>query len=386
MAIGTQTADEIVEKILHLPEGSKVFVMAPVDRRDNEDYAALWDDLRGSGFARVRVDGDFAQPGLAPRAESPPEAPDRGRDRPSDRPPQDPLEARRLGRGGFRFGERRGSRRAGSATRPKRPRWPVDHYSQHRILRRLRPELRGAVAAPLLVQRPDRLVPRSARGSAPSTAPTPPPSSPTADVRLNRGAVVAWPKFVENPAFARMIGAMARVARDRPGHSRSTTSKAATAGPSSTAPATPGSRSRRLKDQPGFAFQYKGLFPAIEEAARVSFVYRHKLHGMVDDVPCASCMGARLRDDSAAVRFRGHTIDQVGHWPLGRALEFFEDLEARTADEKHIAGDLVREIRDRLQFLVDVGLDYLSLEPGDAHALRAARASESAWPARSAAA
>ena len=57
MAIGTQTADEIVEKILHLPEGSKVYVMAPVDRRDNEDYAALWDDLRGSGFARVRVDG-----------------------------------------------------------------------------------------------------------------------------------------------------------------------------------------------------------------------------------------------------------------------------------------------------------------------------------------
>ena len=52
VAIGTQTADEIVEKILHLPEGSKVYVMAPVDRRDNEDYAALWDDLRqGPGSA-----------------------------------------------------------------------------------------------------------------------------------------------------------------------------------------------------------------------------------------------------------------------------------------------------------------------------------------------
>ena len=55
--IGTQTADEIVEKILHLPEGSKVFVMAPVERRDGERYEALWDDLRASGFARVRVDG-----------------------------------------------------------------------------------------------------------------------------------------------------------------------------------------------------------------------------------------------------------------------------------------------------------------------------------------
>ncbi|HEY2162753.1 MAG TPA: excinuclease ABC subunit UvrA, partial [Gemmatimonadaceae bacterium] len=114
------------------------------------------------------------------------------------------------------------------------------------------------------------------------------------------------------------------------------------------------------KGRPGFSFQYKGLFPAIEEAARVSFLYRHKLHGMVDDVPCVSCMGARLRDDSAAVRFRDHTIDQVGNWPLGRALEFFKGLKL-DGDEKHIAGDLVREIRERLQFLVDVGLDYLTL-------------------------
>ncbi len=66
----------------------------------------------------------------------------------------------------------------------------------------------------------------------------------------------------------------------------------------------------------GFSFQYKGLFPAIEEAGRVSFVYRFKLQGMVDDVPCAGCMGARLRDDAAAVRFKGFTLDQISRWPL----------------------------------------------------------------------
>jgi excinuclease ABC subunit A len=47
LAIGTQTADEIVEKVLHLPEGTKVYVMAPVERRDGEGFDALWDDLRG---------------------------------------------------------------------------------------------------------------------------------------------------------------------------------------------------------------------------------------------------------------------------------------------------------------------------------------------------
>src|SRR5207302_9164759 len=109
---------------------------------------------------------------------------------------------------------------------------------------------------------------------------------------------------------------------------------------------------------PGFSFQYKGLFPAIEEAARVSFVYRFKLQGMVDDVPCAACMGARLRDDAAAVQFRGFTLDQISAWPLGRTLEFVETL-GLNEDEQHIAGDLVREIRERLRFLVDAGLDYL---------------------------
>ena len=97
--------------------------------------------------------------------------------------------------------------------------------------------------------------------------------------------------------------------------------------------------------------------------ARVSFVYRFKLQGMVDDVPCAGCMGARLRDDSAAVRFQEFTLDQISRWPLGRTLAFFKDLDL-DEDERHIAGDLVREVRDRLTFLVDVGLDYLSLARG----------------------
>src|SRR5262249_47444381 len=113
----------------------------------------------------------------------------------------------------------------------------------------------------------------------------------------------------------------------------------------------------------GFSFQYKGLFPAIEEATRVSFVYRWKLHGMVDDIPCAACMGGRLRDDAAAVRFHGQTLDQISRWSLGQALAFFRGMTL-TEDEHHIAGDLLREIRDRLKFLVDVGLDYLTLARG----------------------
>src|SRR5262249_13053857 len=76
------------------------------------------------------------------------------------------------------------------------------------------------------------------------------------------------------------------------------------------------------------------------------------------DVPCVGCMGGRLRDDSAAVRFRDSTIDQIGQWPLGRTYAFFKNLKL-SADERHIAGDLIREIRHRLKFLGAVSLDYL---------------------------
>ena len=58
--------------------------------------------------------------------------------------------------------------------------------------------------------------------------------------------------------------------------------------------------------QPVFSFQYKGLFPAIEEAGRVSFVYRFKLQGMVDDVPCAALHGS-----AAPRRRRGCTVPGV---------------------------------------------------------------------------
>src|SRR5207253_1213518 len=55
--IGTQTADEIIDKIAALPEGTKFYVMAPLERRSQEKYEALWDEIRRSGFVRMRVDG-----------------------------------------------------------------------------------------------------------------------------------------------------------------------------------------------------------------------------------------------------------------------------------------------------------------------------------------
>src|SRR5439155_825252 len=119
-------------------------------------------------------------------------------------------------------------------------------------------------------------------------------------------------------------------------------------------------RSGRRASFTGPRFQYKGLFPAIDEASRVSFVYRQKLDHLVSEVPCSTCAGSRLRDDAAACRFAGYTLGQLCDLPLGQTLALFNDLKL-TKTQQQVVGEVVREISNRLQFLVDVGLDYLTL-------------------------
>src|SRR4029079_9852757 len=55
--VGTQTADEIVDKVLSLPEGTKLYIMAPLERKGQEKYDTLWEEIRRAGFTRTRVDG-----------------------------------------------------------------------------------------------------------------------------------------------------------------------------------------------------------------------------------------------------------------------------------------------------------------------------------------
>ena len=55
--IGTQTSDEIVDRILAMPEGTRLYLMAPLERKGQEKYEALWDEIRRSGYVRMRVDG-----------------------------------------------------------------------------------------------------------------------------------------------------------------------------------------------------------------------------------------------------------------------------------------------------------------------------------------
>src|SRR5215471_17324081 len=77
--------------------------------------------------------------------------------------------------------------------------------------------------------------------------------------------------------------------------------------------------------------------------------------------PCAACHGARLRPESLAVKVANRSISEIVSWPITGALKFFGELKLRGREEM-IASRIIREIRDRLEFLDAVGLNYLSLD------------------------
>ncbi len=81
---------------------------------------------------------------------------------------------------------------------------------------------------------------------------------------------------------------------------------------------------------------------------------------VVTEVDCGACFGSRLRDDSAAVRFRERTMDAICRLPL---LQLADEVRGWQLDprEQKIAGEIFREVQNRIQFLVDVGLEYLTL-------------------------
>ena len=89
-----------------------------------------------------------------------------------------------------------------------------------------------------------------------------------------------------------------------------------------------------------------------------------RLDHIVDEVPCAACHGGRLRPDASATRYRYETLREVCAHPIGLMLKSFESVQLGEAEQK-VIGEVLREIINRVRFLVDVGLEYLSLDrPG----------------------
>ena len=376
--IGTQTSDQIVDKLLEEPAGTKLYIMAPVEVQVGEQYETLWESLRGGGYVRARIDGQTHSLDMAPSI---------------DRRRKHAVEVV-VDRVVVRADAR--SRIAGSIENAlalgkgvvhvahpdddvPEVRWPVRVHSQH-----LACEQCGRSFETL---GPHSFSFNSALGWCPAceglgTQIGANPAALLRDPRLTlaQGALLVWPE-VSLDMSQQMLAALSAhtgVPIDVPYNDLSPRQKRivlfGTGDQWITVQRGRASFSAKNRDahpeslpekdfRPLFRFQFKGLYPALEEASRISQRLRAMLEQFVGEIDCSECGGSRLRDDAAAVRFRDRTLDSIARTPLGELLAQIKKWRL-APNEKKVAGELVREIQNRLTFLVDVGLDYLTLGRG----------------------
>ena len=116
-----------------------------------------------------------------------------------------------------------------------------------------------------------------------------------------------------------------------------------------------------------YMLAFEGIVPSLQRRYREtdSDTMRERIEEYMSFRPCPACKGARLRPEVLAVTVGEQNIHQLTQLSVTRALEFFEELDLTTTE--HLIGDrIVKEIRERLTFLDNVGVGYLALDRASA--------------------
>ncbi|MBI1196619.1 MAG: excinuclease ABC subunit UvrA [Phenylobacterium sp.] len=109
---------------------------------------------------------------------------------------------------------------------------------------------------------------------------------------------------------------------------------------------------------------FEGVLPNLERRWREtdSSWVREELGRYQSETPCTACEGFRLKPEALAVKIAARHIGEISRLSIKHAQEWFEGLEGQLTDKQmEIARRILKEINDRLRFLVNVGLDYLNL-------------------------
>ena len=368
LPIGTQTPDQIVDKVMALPDRTRAMLMAPLEVAAGEASKETWQSLIAQGYQRVRIDGETMvlqnAPALDPRLRQTVQlvvdritvtAEERSRI-------SDSVEtALSVGIGVLEVAIVDSDREEAE--------WQLVRHSQH-------------MACGTCGESYDLLTPhhfsfnsqlgwcQQCDGTGTQVGTNPDALMRSTEMSLIDGASLLWPS-VRHAASVGMLRALARqtgVPIEVPfSHLTVQQRRQLFHGF--------GDRWFEVRDsdlnpesgQPTklFRFQFKGFYPALEQAARLTPGLRMRLNEFVDKISCSSCSGARVRGEAAASRFRELTVADLVHMPLGRLLKTVNDwkLDRR---EKKIAGEVLREMQARLRFLNDVGLEYLTLDRGAA--------------------
>ncbi|MBT0995056.1 excinuclease ABC subunit UvrA [Cellulomonas sp. DKR-3] len=358
--VTAQTPQQIVDRLLELPEGTRYQVLAPVVRGRKGEYADLFTELQGKGFARARVDGEVVQLTSPPTLEKKLKhdievVVDRLVSREGvQRRLTDSVETALGLAGGLVVidlvdadAEDPGKERRFSENRA----CPNDH-----------------------VLTLDEIEPRTFSFNAPYGAcpectgigsrleVDPDLVVPDDELSLDDGAVAPWAQ-ISSDYFGRVLTALA----EEMGFSTSVPWRAL---PQRARDAVLYGRNHevhvRYKNRWGRERQYSTGFEGV-----VTFLERRhsetdsdwskeKYEAYMREVPCPVCRGARLKPEVLAVKVGGRSIAEVCELPINEARSFLDTLELGER-ERQIAAQVLKEIQARLGFLLDVGLDYLSL-------------------------
>jgi excinuclease ABC subunit A len=376
--VGTQSPDEIIDAVLAEADGTKAYIMAPVELPQGDQYESLWAKLRADGYQRVRVDGTTYELAAAPSV-------DRRRkhdievivDRVTLRKEArsrlaDSIEnALALGRGVLHL--------AIALEGQTEDRWPVKIHSQHLVCSTCARSFEPLSPHHFSFNSPVGWC-KACEGLGVEVGANPTALFRSMQMTLSEGAILVWPE-VSTPLFAAMLGALSArtglpldvpFSQLSPRHRRivlygageewfevaSGEQRMASSGKKKSESSSP--LETRNPQLATFRFQYKGLYPALEEASRLSPRLRGRLEHLVGEIECSQCGGSRLRDDATASRFQDRTIDEYGRLPLNELLPIVNGWKL-TGEHKKVAGELIREISNRLTFLVEVGLEYLTV-------------------------
>ena len=360
--LARQTPQQIVDRVLTLPEGTRFQVLAPVVRARKGEYETLLNDLAGQGFVRARVDGEVVDIVEFLKRETKLARYEQHtidvvvdrlvRKDGIDRRLTDSLEtALRLAEGVATV-EIVGDKGAEDESLT---------FSQH-------------LACPSCGLSFDEPAPRNFSFNSPFGAcetcdglgttfeVDPELVIPDPDLALSQGAIAPW-RSATTGFFQRILESVAGdhgIDMNKPwGKLPAKSQKIVLNG-------LPGNITVKFKNRYGRARQFnttfEGVIPWIKrrhESAESDWS-REQYEGYMRLVPCLACAGMRLKPSTLAVTINDRNISEVCEMSIGDSAKFLAGLELSDRD-RLIAERVVKEINARLGFLLDVGLDYLTL-------------------------
>ncbi|RZU32258.1 excinuclease ABC subunit UvrA [Blastococcus saxobsidens] len=359
--ISRQTPQQIVDQVLGMEEGTRFQVLAPVVRARKGEYVDLFSSLQTQGFSRVRVDGTVHPLTEPPKLKK--------QEKHTIEVIVDRLTVKESAKRRLTDSVETALGLAGGLVVLDFVDLPEDDPHRERTFS----EHLACVDDGLSFE---ALEPRSFSFNSPFGAcpectgigtrkeVDPELVVPDPGKSLNQGAIAPWSSSMSNEYFTRLLTGLSQqigFSMDDPWERLpAKVQKAILHG-------SPDQVHVRYKNRYGrersYYAAFEGVLPFLERRHEDtdSDYMKDKYEGYMRDVPCPVCHGTRLKPEILAVKLNGRSIAEVTGLSIGEASQWLGALELGER-EKAIADRVLREIQARLSFLVDVGLDYLSLD------------------------